>query len=313
MGRSFAARLAATLLVLAGAAALLFALTLLIPGNPAQVLLGPRATPEAVAAYGAAMGLDQPVWVQLLRFFGHVLRGDLGTDVVSGRKVLAMVLDVLPNTLALTGAAIGLALLGGVPLGILAAARPGSRADSLLALLSVSMIAVPSFVVAIVLLLVFSIWLQWLPVLGHTGGGAGDSLLRLVLPSVSLALGWVGYIARLLRASLLETLGADHVRTLRAYGVPERRILFRYALKLASIPLVAVLGLGIGRLLGGAIFTEIVFARPGLGTLIFDAIGTRDYPVVQGAVLVAVVLFVAANLAVEALLAWLDPRMAEPA
>jgi peptide/nickel transport system permease protein len=150
-------------------------------------------------------------------------------------------------------------------------------------------------------------------VLGHTGGGAGDSLLRLVLPSVSLALGWVGYIARLLRASLLETLGADHVRTLRAYGVPERRILFRYALKLASIPLVAVLGLGIGRLLGGAIFTEIVFARPGLGTLIFDAIGTRDYPVVQGAVLVAVVLFVAANLAVEALLAWLDPRMAEPA
>jgi peptide/nickel transport system permease protein len=313
MGRSFAARLAATLLVLAGAAALLFALTLLIPGNPAQVLLGPRATPEAVAAYGAAMGLDQPVWVQLLRFFGHVLRGDLGTDVVSGRKVLAMVLDVLPNTLALTGAAIGLALLGGVPLGILAAARPGSRADSLLALLSVSMIAVPSFVVAIVLLLVFSIWLQWLPVLGHAGGGAGDSLLRLVLPSVSLALGWVGYIARLLRASLLETLGADHVRTLRAYGVPERRILFRYALKLASIPLVAVLGLGIGRLLGGAIFTEIVFARPGLGTLIFDAIGTRDYPVVQGAVLVAVVLFVAANLAVEALLAWLDPRMAEPA
>ena len=155
-------------------------------------------------------------------------------------------------------------------------------------MLSVSFIAVPNFVVAIMLLIVFSRWLGWLPVLG----GASSSL---VLPAESLALGWIGYIARLLRGSLLEILGADHIRTLRAYGVPGRRIVGRYALKLASIPVAAVIGLGIGRLLGGAIFTEIVFARPGLGTLVFDAIGTRDYPVIQGAVLVVVALFTVAD------------------
>jgi peptide/nickel transport system permease protein len=276
-----------------------------VPGNPAQVLLGPRATPEAIAQFTAAMGLDQPLPVRLGAFLAHVLRGDLGTDVVSGRPVAAMVLEVLPATLALAVTAIGLALALGVPLGCYAATHPGGVADRVLAVVSVSMIAVPSFVVAVVLLVVFSVWLGWLPVTGGAGGPAG-----LVLPAVSLALGWVGFIARLLRASLLEVLGADHMRTLRAYGVPGWRAVGRFALRLAAIPVLAVLGLGIGRLLGGAVLVEIVFARPGLGTLVFDAIGNRDYPVVQGSVLVVVGLFALANLAVDLVLAWLDPRLA---
>jgi peptide/nickel transport system permease protein len=307
MPQQLLTRLGTTVLVLLGATTLLFAMTLLIPGNPAQILLGPRATPDAIAAYSHAMGLDQPVWRRFLVFIGNVLRGDLGTDVVSGRSVLAMVLEVLPYTVTLTLAAMGLALLAGVPLGCFAATHPGSRADQALAVLSVSFIAVPNFVVAIVLLIVFSRWLNWLPVLGQRGAG---SFAALILPAVSLALGWVGYIARLLRTSLLEALSADHVRTLRGYGVPGRLIIGRYALKLAAIPVAAVLGLGIGRLLGGAIFTEIVFARPGLGTLVFDAIGTRNYPVVQASVLAVVLLFTLSNLAVDFFLAWLDPRVA---
>lgn len=301
---AFLPRIVGAAAVLLGAVALLFILTLFIPGNPAQILLGPRATPELVAAYTHDMGLDQPVWTRFATYLGHLARFDLGTDVVSGRPVLTMVLEVLPATLALALSAMGLALLVGIPLGCYAATHAGSRGDQALAVLSVSFIAVPNFVVAIMLLIVFSRWLGWLPVLG----GASSSL---VLPAVSLALGWIGYIARLLRGSLLEILGADHIRTLRAYGVPGRRIVGRYALKLASIPVAAVIGLGIGRLLGGAIFTEIVFARPGLGTLVFDAIGTRDYPVIQGAVLVVVALFTVANLAVDMFLTWLDPRMAD--
>lgn len=297
-------------LVLLGAVALLFALTLFVPGNPAQVLLGPRATPEAVSAYSHAMGLDRPVAVRFATFVLHAARGDLGTDVVSGRPVIALVLDVLPYTLALTFAGIGLAVLLGVPLGVLAAVRPGSLADRVLAVLSVSFIAIPNFVVALFLLLIFSVWLHWLPVLGTSGGGAGGQALRLILPAVSLALGWVGYIARLLRASLLEILTEPHVRTARAYGVPERRVLFRYVLRLAAIPTLAVLGLGIGQLLGGAIFAEMIFARPGLGTLAFDAIGNRNYPVVQAVVLVVVALFTLANMAVDFAYGWLDPRMA---
>jgi len=158
--------------------------------------------------------------------------------------------------------------------------------------------------------LIFSVWLHWLPVLGvGRDGGWGDAVLRLILPALSLALGWIGYIARLLRASLLEVLGEAHIRTARAYGVPERRIVYRNALKLAAIPTVAILGLGVGRLLGGAIFAEIVFARPGLGTLVYDAIAVRNYPVVQAAVLVVVGVFTVTNLLTDLSYLWLDPRL----
>ena len=205
----------------------------------------------------------------------------------------------------------GLAVGLGVPLGCLAALRPGGWLDGVAAVLSVAVIALPSFVVAVALLLVFSTWLHWLPVLGAGRSGAGDEALRLVLPAVSLAVGWVGYIARLLRASLLDALGEPHARTTRAYGVAERRVVGKYALRLAMAPTLAVLGIGVGQMLGGAVFAEVVFARPGLGTLVYDAISVRNYPVVQAAVLVVVGLYALANLCVDAALAWLDPRAAE--
>jgi peptide/nickel transport system permease protein len=308
--RYLASRVVTTLLVVVGAIALLFALTLLVPGDPATILLGPRATPEMIAAFSARMGFDRPVHEQILLFFGHVLQGDLGTDIISGRPILIMVMEVLPNTIALTFAAIGLAALIGVPLGCYAATHPDSRGDQILALMSVSFIATPSFVVAVYLLLIFSIWLHWFPVLGAgEAGDLADQLHHLVLPTVSLALGWVGYIARLMRTSLLEVLGEPFIRTSRAYGIAERTVVYKYALKIASIPTVAVLGLGVGSLLGGAIFAEIIFARPGIGTLIYQAILNRNYPVVQGGVLVIVFLFVVTNLAVDLSYAWLDPRV----
>jgi len=175
---------------------------------------------------------------------------------------------------------------------------------------SVALIAIPSFVVAILLLLTFSVWLDWLPVLG-TGRGDGwaDQARRLVLPTAALSLGWIGYIARLVRTSMLEVLQEPYIRTARAYGLPRRAVVLKYALKNACIPVLAVLGLGIGRLLGGAVLVELVFARPGLGRLVLDAINVRNYPVLQGAVLVVVLLFAGANLAVDLLYGALDPRL----
>jgi len=303
-------RLLQTVLVVLGAMALLFALTVIVPGDPAAALLGPQASPQYAKQFVAEMGLDQPIPVRFVRFFGHVLTGDLGTDVVSGRKVSAAISAVLPYTVTLTAAAIGLAVLLGVPLGCWAATRPGSWVDNILAGISVALIAIPSFVVAILLLLVFSVWLDWLPVLGTgRGDGVGEAARRLVLPAVALAVGWIGFIARLVRTAMLEVLAEPYIRTARAYGLPSLDIVFKYALRNAAIPPLAILGLGIGRLLGGAVLVEIVFGRPGLGRLVLDAINVRNYPVLQGAVLVVVLLFVAANLLVDILYSAIDPRI----
>ena len=256
------------------------------------------------------MGLDQPLHIHMWRFFSNVVRGDLGTDVVSGRSVASMIAAVIPYTLILTFSAIALAVLTGVPLGIFAATHRGSVADNLLAFVSVAFIAVPGFVVAIFLLLIFAIWLDWLPVLGtSTSGDLADEFRRMVLPTVALALGWVGFIARLVRTSMLEVMGENYIRTSRAFGLPERLITYKYALKNACIPTITILGLGIGRLLGGAVLIEIVFARPGLGRLIYGAISERNYPVVQGAVLVVVVVFVLVNLLVDLSYSAIDPRI----
>ena len=306
-------RVLTTLLTVAGAMALLFLLTVLVPGDPATALLGPDASPAYARQFVAEMGLDQPVPVRFWRFVSHLAVGDLGTDVLSGRRVSSIVGSVLPYTLVLTGASIGLSILIGVPLGVYAALRPGSLADHALAGLSVALIAIPSFVIAILLLLVFSIWLDWLPVLGtgRTDDWA-DQARRLILPTVALAVGWIGFLARLVRTSMLEVLAEPYIRTARAYGLPGRSIVFRYALKNACIPPLAVLGLGVGRLLGGAVLVEIVFSRPGLGRLVLDAINARNFPVLQGAVLVVVVLFVLTNLLVDLLYLAIDPRMRRP-
>ena len=308
--RYLASRLVTTVLIVLGAMLLLFTLSAAVPGDPATTLLGPQATPELSRRFIADMGLDQPIHIRLGRFFASVATGNLGTDVISGRPVASLIGEVIPYTLILTFSALGLAALLGVPLGVFAATHRGSVLDHVLAFVSVAFIAVPSFVIAIFLLLIFSIWLDWLPVLGASRTGAlGDEVKRMILPTLALALGWIGFIARLVRTSMLEVMGEPYIRTSRAFGLSERLVTYKYALKNACIPAITILGMGIGRLLGGAVLVEIVFARPGLGRLIYSAIAERNYPVVQGAVLVVVVLFVVVNLIVDLSYTAIDPRI----
>lgn len=299
-------------LVLIGSIVLLCSLTLIVPGDPATILLGSRASPELVAQFREQMGFNLPLYQRVFDFFVEALQGNLGTDILSGRPVTDLVLRALPNTVLLALSSIGLAILVGVPIGCYAAVRPGSLLDQGLAVVSVGLVATPSYVVAILLLYLFSVRLGWFPVLG--AGRPGDFLSQLhhlVLPTIALAVGWIGYIARLVRSSLLEVLNEPYIRTARAYGQPERRVILKYALKVACIPTVAILGVGVGELMGGALFVEIIFNRPGLGSLIFDSIQSRNYPVVQGGVLVVVAIFVVTNLLVDLSYAWLDPRIRE--
>lgn len=308
--RYLASRLVTTVLIVFGAMLLLFTLSAVVPGDPASALLGPQATPEYRARFIADMGLDKPFLTRLGIFLGNLLTGNLGVDILSGRKVTDIVGAVLPYTFILTFASIGLAVLIGVPLGCYAAIRRGSLFDHLLAFVSVAFIAIPSFVIAIFLLLIFSIWLNWLPVLGAgREGDFWDQFQRLILPMLALSVGWIGFIARLVRTSMLEVMGENYIRTSRAYGLSERLVTYKYALKNACIPTLAILGMGIGRLLGGAVLVEIVFSRPGLGRLIFDAIATRNYPVLQGAVFIVVLIFVITNLLVDLSYSAIDPRI----
>lgn len=303
-------RLGLTLAIVLAASVLVFAMIYLIPGDPTAVALGPLATPQLKAEFAARMGLDRPVPVQLVRFLGHVLTGDLGRDVFADRPVAAIIGEALPHTIALTVSGLGWAILAGVPIGCWSAVHRDGWFDRIIGVLSVSAVAVPSFVVALCALLIFAKQLQWLPAIGAgEPGHPGDQLAHLVLPAFAIGVGWVGYLARLVRSSMLDVLAEQHVRTARAYGIAERRIVFRYALKLAVLPTIALLGVSFGNLLSGAVFAEIVFARPGIGKLVYDAVLTRNYPVVSGAVLVTTAMFAACTLLADLLLAWLDPRV----
>ena len=305
-----AKRIGLALVIVLVAMTMLFSMIYVVPGDPASIALGPRATPEMKAQLIARMGLDQPLPVQLLNFIAGVFRGDLGVDVWSNRSVAAIVLEALPHTLALTALGLGWSVALGVVLGCFSATNRGSWLDRAIGVLSVSAIAVPSFVVALYSLLVFAVALKWLPAIGAgEAGDLGDQLRHLVLPAFAIGLGWVGYIARLVRASMLEVMGENYIRTARAFGLPERRIVYRYALTVAILPTVALLGVGIGNLLSGAVFAEIVFARPGVGKLIYDSVLNRNYPVVMGAVLVTTMLYVLATLIADLLAALLDPRV----
>jgi peptide/nickel transport system permease protein len=304
-------RLAASLLTLAGAIALLFVIIQFVPGDLAGILLGPRATPEIRAEFAARMGLDRSIPEQIWLFFSNALTGNLGTEVVSNRPILDVMLEVLPNTLQLAFAALVISLVFGIALGCIAALKPGSLLDTALGVGSVAFITTPAFVVAIFLLLVFSLKLHWLPVTG--AGDPNDPLDRLshlILPATALSIGWVGYLARLVRASLLEVLSEQHVRMMRAYGVPEGRIVRHFALRLALVPMVAVMGIGIGDMISNAVFVEIIFARQGIGNLIYKAILDRNFPIVQAGILFTVVTYITCNLLVDLLNALLDPRIA---
>ncbi|WP_299652667.1 ABC transporter permease [uncultured Tateyamaria sp.] len=306
----FFKRLGLAAVIVSVAMFILFCMIYLIPGDPASVALGPRATEEMRASLREAMGLNQPVPVQFWNFYSSAWMGDLGTEVLSGRPVLTVVLEQLPYTLALIAGGITWSVALGIPLGCWAAVSRGSWADRIVGILSVAVIAVPSFVIAIYALLIFAVQLRWLPAIGAgEPGDLGDQLTHLILPSLAVGLGWVGYIARMVRASMLEVLEASHIRTARAFGLPDRMITYRYALSIAILPTVTLLGVGIGQMLSSAVFAEIVFARPGVGKLVYDAILTRNFPVVSGTVLVTTVLFVLLNLLADLIIGALDPRV----
>jgi peptide/nickel transport system permease protein len=288
----------------------MYAAVFLVPGDPATVALGPRATPELKRLLIERMGLDQPVWWQIVEFFRNALTGNLGYDVWSNRPVSTLVMEALPNTLVLGLTALAVALLIGVPLGCLSVMRRGTAADAAIGVLSVGVIAVPSFVVAIYSLLLFAVTLRWLPAIG--AGEAGDIASQakaLVLPAFAIALGWIGYIARMVRASMMEVMGEPHIRTARSFGLPEWKIVSKYALRIAIIPTISLVAVGLGSILSSAVFVEAVFARPGIGKLITDAVNTRNYPVVMGTVLIMTAIYVSITIAADLLIARLDPRV----
>ncbi|TPM29760.1 ABC transporter permease [Mesorhizobium sp. B2-3-3] len=303
-------RIGLGLLILVLVMVAMYAAVFLVPGDPATVALGPRATPELKRLLIERMGLDQPVWWQIVEFFRNALTGNLGYDVWSNRPVSTLVLEALPNTLILGLTALAVALLIGVPLGCLSVMRRGTAADAVIGVLSVGVIAVPSFVVAIYSLLVFAVTLRWLPAIG--AGEAGDFISQakaLVMPAAAIALGWIGYIARMVRASMMEVMGEPHIRTARSFGLPEWKIVSKYALRIAIIPTISLVAVGLGSILSSAVFVEAVFARPGIGKLITDAVNTRNYPVVMGTVLIMTAIYVSITIAADLLIARLDPRV----
>lgn len=303
-------RLGLSVLILIVVMTAMYGMVFLVPGDPASLALGPRATPELKEALSERMGLDQPILTQILYFFGNVLQGDLGVDVWSRRPVLDQILEVFPNTLILGIVALGWALIMGVLLGCAAVVWRDSWADRLLGVLSVSMISVPSFVVAIYALIVFAVWLNWLPAIGAgEKGDIGSQIRALILPAFAVGIGWVGYLARLIRASLLEVMEAPHIRTARAFGMTERDIIFGHALRVAIVPTISVLAIGFGSILSSAVFVESVFSRPGIGTLITGAVEKRNYPVVMGCVLFMTAFYLFIVTAADLLIARLDPRV----
>jgi peptide/nickel transport system permease protein len=303
-------RLLLSIVIVSVAQFLLFTMIYLIPGDPAAVALGPRATEAMRKTLEIKMGLDKPLIIQFWNFFAGAWTGDLGNEVLSDRPVFDVVLEQLPYTLALIAGGMTWSIALGIPLGCYAAVRRGGMVDRLIGVLSVGLIAVPSFVVAIYAMLIFAVSLQWLPAIGAgEQGQLGDQLIHLILPSLAVGLGWIGYIGRMVRASMLEVLEASHIKTARAFGLPDRLITYRYALTIAILPTITLLGVGIGQMLSSAVFAEIVFARPGVGKLVYDAILTRNYPLVTGAVLVTTVLFVFINLLADIMIGVLDPRV----
>ena len=299
--------------VLLGVSVIVFLVLHLAPGDPAEIMLGANANREDLDRLRTQLGLDQPLHVQYVTWIAHVARGDLGRSLWMKRPVLGEVLERFKATLLLTGTALFLSTVGGIALGIASARRANSLLDRLSAVASLFGASMPTFWLGIVLMVIFSLWLGWLPASGmyapYGGGGPRDLLAHLVLPAITLAAASITIIARLTRAAMLEMLGQDYVRTARAKGLGERPVVWRHALKNALIPIVTVVGVQAGYLLGGAVLTETVFAWPGVGTLVVQGILARDIPLVQGGVLVVALSFVLVNLAVDTLYAWLDPRI----
>jgi peptide/nickel transport system permease protein len=303
-------RVLMTLLVLLFVVIFLSLLVHIVPGDPATTILGPRATPGLIEKMRAAMDLDKPIYVQIGNFLLNILHGSLGVDAITGAPITKLVGSALPHTLILAVTSLSLAILFGIPMGVFSATHPNSLADRILAVISISFTTIPSYVAGLFLLLIFAVELHVLPAMGiGKRGDTMDYLKHLILPSVALAITWIGYLGRLVRTSLLEVMNETYVRTSRAAGISESLIRYKYALKNALIPTVAVLGVGLGSLMGGAVFVEIIFTRPGMGLLIYNAIQVRNYPMVRAGVFIVAVLFVLANFIADLIYTYLDPRI----
>jgi len=289
------------------------------PGDPASVMAGEAgaADPQFLAQLRKQFGLDQPLSTQLWIYVSHVAQGDLGVSYRQQRPVAGLILERLSATLLLTGTAFVLAIIGGITLGALAARRVGHTSDSLITVLALGFYATPTFWVGLMLVLVFSVWLNWLPSFGMktvgadlTGGAALlDTARYLVLPGLTLGLFYMAVYARLTRAAMLEVASQDFVRTARAKGVPEGGVQRRHVLRNALLPVITVAGIQAGQLIGGAILVETVFAWPGIGRLAFDALLARDYQILLGVFLATSVLVLVFNLITDLLYAWIDPRV----
>lgn len=310
MGQYIARRLLILPVVLLGVSILVFMVLHLVPGNPAQVIAGADAPPETVRSIERELGLDKPLPEQYAIYLGRVLHGDLGRSLRSKRPVIADVLDALPNTLQLTLLAALITPVLAIPLGVVAAARRGSWLDSVLMLGSMLGITAPIFAIALALMYFFAYQWRLFPISGYGGPvWTPQGLRSAFLPALTLAVGAVATMARLTRSAMLEVLSQDYIRVARAKGLRESVVLLRHGLRNALLPVITVLGLQVAYLLSGAVVTETVFAWPGVGRLAVYAIQARDFPLVQGTVLVISVSFVLVNLLVDILYAFIDPRI----
>jgi peptide/nickel transport system permease protein len=304
-------RLFATLPVLALVAVLVFSLLHLTPGDPAVVLAGDYATPEQIAAIRTQLGLDEPLLQRFWTWATHIARGDLGVSIFSGKPVSELILQRIEPTLLLALYTVVLAVALAVPLGVLAAWRAGGWMDRIVMSVAVAGFSTPVFVVGYLLVYVFALTLEWFPTQGYVPLSQGwlACVRSLTLPACALAFLYMGLIARVTRASMLEVLAEDFVRTARAKGLRQPQVLARHALKNAAVPIVTVVGLGVAALLGGVVVTETVFNIPGLGRLVADAIARRDYPIVQALILLFATVYAAMNLLVDLSYLLFDPRI----
>jgi glutathione transport system permease protein len=286
-----------------------FVLARLVPGDAAVAMLGDRASAATLAALRAQLGLDQPIGVQYLRFLSDALHGDFGRSLSSGRTVLQEVAEVLPYTLELTLAAMVIGIILGLPLGTFAALNRNRWPDYASRLLSLVGLSFPGFVSAILMLLAFAVWLQWLPVMSRASSDPLMHLRNLVLPALNLGLIMTAYITRVTRSSMLDVLGEDYIRTARAKGVRPAALIMRHGLRNALIPIVTVVGLYFGTLIGNSVLTEIVFTRPGLGKLILGALQARDYTLLQGLMVIFATFVILVNTLTDLIYALVDPRV----
>jgi peptide/nickel transport system permease protein len=312
MLREILRRLLATIPVMGVVAIAVFALLHLTPGDPAVIIAGDYATVDDIARIRARLGLDKPFLTQVTIWLGQVVRGDLGTSIFSGLPVSRLIAQRVEVTAMLTLYAMLISVGVGVPLGIIAAWKRGSLIDRAVMIVAVSGFSMPVFWLGFLLVYIFAITFAWLPVQGYVPlgtGGLGATLRHLTLPAVTLSVIYLALIARMTRASMLGVLGEDYIRTAFAKGLAPRGVLVRHALKNASLPVVTIIGIGFALLIGGAVVTESVFALPGLGRLTVDAIVRRDYPVIQGVILIVSGVYVLINLVIDVLYVVLDPRI----